>query len=1062
MTSFSKKTAFAKLSLLLVPSLLLLSSRLQAEPSSDYQGDAAGLAAAGDLTGSEGGERDPAGAGAEIFDGEGEGSVAEGQSIYGGPGYDGQAGVDGANEGAVFTEATSGENGREGGNGVELWGPDLTGPKITNFGFVNGGWGGTGGWGGGGADGDTIFGTGGRGGDGGDGGEGGMGFFGARFDLTNESFINGGSGGLGGFGAPGGFGFSGAGGDGGNPGEGGHGGAGVAGQFFSFTNNGFVYGGSGADGGVGGRGGDGGDGPGGIGGGKRSGEFFFPEIEGPGFYDDLPGGGNGGVGVDAYYSSVYNYGTIQGGFGGSSGLTGENGSPDLSEPLSLEGPSLGGGHGGAGILGTTSFIVNRGDIIGGDAGSGDISGFGGIGVMGSSLTLINSGYISGGSGEFGQSPAIIFDYGINSLAIEKGSVINGDVIGSGSDLLIIGGKESHEFDVSGIADGRVHPPMPGDFRDPREEFLIIDEPSFEFEPEFQYYGFNEVSIETEGVVTLTGKSFYSQETLVNTGIANVAGDLSSTSMFVGENGTVSGIGSTGNLTLSGGRHAPGNSIGTQTVNGDYRIDGGILEIELTPGVASDKVVVNGAVAIDSGTLRVLGIDEVGGVARANHVIIENDGIDAVSGVFSAVDNQLAFYDIATQYEGGDGNDVALELTRNAVTPEEVASRGLQGNQASQQTGIARLVFSNGSEDGKTIQSAILGGTEGGAQRAFEQLSGDVYAAGPNAQRLVQNGISAPISNRMQGRGASSGSLASFFTGQEVQVGAFVPDEEPDTTDGSKVWVEGLGGRGTIDGGVGIAESNYDYRGLVTGYEFPTNEAFIFGLYFSYADVDLIQDDRAASILSENFGAGLYSGYRFGEGWRMSMQLGANWNNNTAARRLNFGNIDRQAQAEYDDFYLNASLEVAKTFTRGESGYIEPFVGVTGRREQEGGFFETGAGAANLFRGSDTEYVGETLLGVRFGYELDTDGAFRIQPRAQLGWQHHLGENENTFDANFIGLPGNGAVAVNGAPTAENALVGTLGVNLLSEGGASLYADYGFGYSDVHEEHSIRGGVSLPW
>ncbi len=979
---------------------------------------------------------------------------------------------------------------------------------LTNNGEIRGGDGGKGGNGGDGGDGatantDYANAGGGNGSAGAYGGDGGVAMWSTRYRVTNNGVASGGAGGSGGDGGNGGDGgsigdpvdyLSLRGGNGGAAGQGGVGGTAYAGEEFIVINHGLVTGGTGGAGGATGDGGNGGnsgssqnstaDG-GDAGSNSRSGDMYaldrmaedkpllFPTI--------VQTGGSGGDAIQGYKAEVYNTGTISGGIGGAAGELGSGGLAGSGQSESFNGADSGptyGGMGGIAISGSSNLIENSGSILGGAGGAGstaEFDGFGGIAITGDNLEVINRGTISGGMGRDGRNWAIYFTRGESFLQIENGSRINGLVGGSGSEALIFGGPQDQTFNASKIADIRFEKtPVYGDFRGgpdiavaremeegPLEKIELL--PEIEPPAENQYFGFEVISVDTDGTVTFTNKATYTQDTIVQRGALNAAGDLSSTDISVRKAGTLMGTGSTGSLLIEGGRHAPGNSIGTQRVNGDYQFDDGTLEIEVTPGVSSDKIVVNGEVTIKKGTLQVLGVNETNSAATANHIIIANDGTDKISGKFSTLDNRLAFYDVEALYNSGDGNDLSLELTRNSVNPEDIVQTATQRAAAGLVFGSNFNQLDNG--DGEVIQNAIMGGSVAQARKAFEQLSGDVYAAGPNTQRIVQNGISSPLTGRSAGRGSGGGgsgaSLASLFTGREVQVGAFVSDEPIERT-GSEVWLEGLGGRGTVDGTFAAAETEYEWRGIITGYEIANTEALTFGLYFSFADVDLDQADRSASIKSENYAAGIYGGYRFGNDMRISMQLGSAWIDNSARRQLQFGAVNRVAQADYTDNHLTASVELAKTINRGETGFIEPFVGVTGRREREGGFLETGAGAANLFRNSDSDYLGEAVLGMRFGFEIETDHSFRIQPRAQLAWQRHLGDTDNTHATNFVGLPLAGAVPVSGTGTAENSFIGTVGVNFLSESGASLYGDYGFGVSDVHSEHSFRGGVSLPW
>nr|MBP9223237.1 autotransporter outer membrane beta-barrel domain-containing protein [Verrucomicrobiales bacterium] len=114
------------------------------------------------------------------------------------------------------------------------------------------------------------------------------------------------------------------------------------------------------------------------------------------------------------------------------------------------------------------------------------------------------------------------------------------------------------------------------------------------------------------------------------------------------------------------------------------------------------------------------------------------------------------------------------------------------------------------------------------------------------------------------------------------------------------------------------------------------------------------------------------------------------------------------------------------------------------------------------RGSDTDYFANSLLGVRFGGEWESqNGAWNLRPRAQMGWQHRYGSVDNDYQAQFQGAPV--AFTSSGTDTARDTFVGTVGMEFLSlENGMRLYADYGFGLSSKHDEHTFGAGVSIPW
>jgi outer membrane autotransporter protein len=338
----------------------------------------------------------------------------------------GSGGADGANTGV------GGYGGASPGGGA---GGNATGAGYTGGSVVGAGGGGGGGFG---------F-TGGRGGtntsyfepDGGRGDDVGQPF---NFTNTAGSIVHGGVGGLGNTG----YGATGGGGGGAGVGGGGGGGGG------SYIGGG-GGGGGGGGAGVGGGGGAGGYGASGVGGagGNITGTIRIINhgqiYGGAGAAGDIVFGtpGNGGNGGDAI------------GYGGGGGLARDGGGPG----------GLGGV--GGGITGPATTIINSGLLQGGDGGAPSLvgltdGGVGGVGVRGSNLTIVNSGTIAGGfDGNTGtvQSNAILFTGGTNSLELQSGWVIGGNVgnasgVTGTTNTLILGGSSTN-LSGNGTATGTI-------------------------------------------------------------------------------------------------------------------------------------------------------------------------------------------------------------------------------------------------------------------------------------------------------------------------------------------------------------------------------------------------------------------------------------------------------------------------------------------------------------------------------------------------------------------------------------------------------------------------------
>ena len=241
-------------------------------------------------------------------------------------------------------------------------------------------------------------------------------------------------------------------------------------------------------------------------------------------------GGDGGIGYFSLSSSnLTNNGAITGGNGGQGGA-------NINNAVGAGGT---GGTGGAGVAGTVTAITNAvgGSIKGGNGGDAGQAGLasnpgsggnGGAGITGADLTVINAGDIAGGSGGAGNhggpngvtGAAIAFTGGVNTLELQSGSNISGNVIAfSSADMFRLGGTTSASFDVSAIGAAA------------------------------QYRGF--------GNFEKTGTSTW---TLTNTTAAVTPWTISAGTLLVTADGALGAV--SGALTLHGGTLEVGSSFST--------------------------------------------------------------------------------------------------------------------------------------------------------------------------------------------------------------------------------------------------------------------------------------------------------------------------------------------------------------------------------------------------------------------------------------------------------------------------------------------------------------------
>ncbi|MCC9622483.1 autotransporter outer membrane beta-barrel domain-containing protein, partial [Thalassospira sp. MA62] len=275
--------------------------------------------------------------------------------------------------------------------------------------------------------------------------------------------------------------------------------------------------------------------------------------------------------------------------------------------------------------------------------------------------------------------------------------------------------------------------------------------------------------------------------------------------------------------------------------------------------------------------------------------------------------------------------------------------------------------------------------------------------------------------------------------------------------GSAVWLQGIGGKGTIDGDAVIDDTDYKWMGMIGGYDARLSDRTSIGVYFGYADGESRQSDRDATLDSDSIMVGVYGNHDLGNDWAVTGQAGWTRVDVDSSRHLNFGGIDRTASTDYTDNIVNATAELSRGFDVSPSWRVEPYGGLGIEWAHSGSFNETGADAANLSRESDDDFTGTTTLGVRTtGVFALTDGKLII-PQAGLAWDHHLGSDTTSSTLSFDGAD---SFNVTGSDLDRDTLIGHLGIALTDPDGWSVYSDYTPSVSENRTEHAFSAGFRI--
>jgi hypothetical protein len=279
----------------------------------------------------------------------------------------------------------------------------------------------------------------------------------------------------------------------------------------------------------------------------------------------------------------------------------------------------------------TNSVTNTGTI---NVGAGG----GGIGILlQGSGTVFNSGTINAAAGF---AAIELCGCGNSTLTLGPGSVINGLVLGSGTDTFQLGGTGKDTFNLSLIGAGQ------------------------------QYDGFTTFNKVDSSNWTVTGTG--AQDWNVLGGTLSVNGTINGI-MTVNAGGTLGGTGTIDKVVVNGGTLAPGNSIGTLNVTNSLTFTAASSYMVEISGASSDLTRVTGFAALGGATVVVV---PTGTVMKQYTILTATGGVfGTFNPVVSSASSNLAAtlsYDLNNVYLNvalsyGGGLNVNQQNVANALT-----------------------------------------------------------------------------------------------------------------------------------------------------------------------------------------------------------------------------------------------------------------------------------------------------------------------------------------------------------------------------------------------------------
>ncbi len=671
-----------------------------------------------------------------------------------------------------------------------------------------------------------------------------------------------------------------------------------------------------------------------------------------------------------------------------------------------------------------SHIVNTGTINVGTDGTGILVG-GGTG------TVFNSGTINATTG-FAAIEFCGCGAG-NVLTLGPGSVINGLVLGTGTDTFQLGGTGKDTFNLSLIGPGQ------------------------------QYDGFTTFNKVDSSNWTVVGTG--AQDWNVLGGTLTVNGTING-AVTVNAGGALAGIGTVGDTTISGGgifvpgNGTPGSSI---TVAGNLALQSGALYLVQLNSVTSTfaTVIGNAALAGTVGASFAPGstVQRQCTILSAGSLSGAFDGagiIGAPGGLVATVsyDATHAFLNFALDFSATPGLNVNQRNVGTALTNFFNANGGIPAAFAT--LGPAGLTQASG-ELGTGSQQATFK-----AMDLFLGLLTDPLVAG-RGNGFAGNTGATPFADKTAQASAYAAAGRSRSRSERDAYGMItkaVPRN--DLLDPRwSVWAAGFGGSQTTDGNLVLGSSTVTSRvfGAAIGADYLLSPSTISGVALAGGGTNFSLANGLGSGRSDLFQAGAFVRHAIGPAY-LSAALAYGWQDVTTDRTVTIAGVDR-LRAEFN----------ANTFAgRFEAGYryATPWMGITPYAAAQVTTFDLPNYAEAVVSGSNVfalSYAAKGVTDTRSELGLRTDKSFAVQGglltlRGRAAWAHDFNP-DRSIGAVFQTLPG-AAFVVNGAGLARDSALTTAAVEMKWLNGWSAAVTFEGEFSDVTRSYAGKGVVRYAW
>ena len=556
-----------------------------------------------------------------------------------------------------------------------------------------------------------------------------------------------------------------------------------------------------------------------------------------------------------------------------------------------------------------------------------------------------------------------------------------------------------------------------------------------------------------GITRLTAdNSGFTGNTQVDAGTLSVNGILGG-SVDVNDGGTLEGLGTVGDTVVhTGGTIAPGNSIGTLTVDGELIQDAGsFYQAEVMSTGETDLLYVTGTAAISNDAiLNITKLDPARYELEHRYTVLTADGGRTGDYHLTGDTGVSTFYRLEDHY---DPNNVYVDVWQHRLFPEAAwTPNQTAAATAAQELKSQRDPVTNYPTNPLFRAIAYLPDDQT-ARYAFDQISGELYAsmhsAMLNDSRFVRNATGNRLRAAMDGAGKK---VPTYHPGIDLKDPTPYLVWADAEQEGLVLWGEGFGSQADVEGDGNAAYMHTTGGGMFIGADIPVADIFRVGIVGGYGRTKYDVKDRHSTAESSNYTVGLYGGAKW-KGFGLQLGAGYTWHDIETARNVMFPGFAESLSAELDASTLQVYGDLGYTFHLGGLR-LEPFVGLAYVDLVQGDYSERG-GVAALSGGDRSLDALYGTLGLRGNTTFHLDG-LDITAHGMLGWRRGFGDVSATATHQFSG---SGPFTVSSVTSDEDVGLVEAGLDAAINEKLSLGVIYSGQFGDAVEAQAIHGTVS---